>query len=165
MVRRLPRWARFALLVIGLGLGTGLAWWLYQVGSAAVDLARAGAFSTIQEREYEADREGNLRAVHQALVLVSASDGSLPGKDWQQAAMLRLKTRDLSEDEARKKLVPVGSKAKSYRLNESAVGKNTEDLEPDTVLVFESTNADGGIGRPESGLKAVTVDGRVLTVP
>lgn len=165
MMRRLPRWARFALLVIGLGLGAGLAWWIFQVANAAIDLGRAGAFSEVQERDYVADREGNLAAIHTALILVAESDGALPENDWQGAAMLRLKTKDLSKEGAKQKLVPVGSDARSYRLSAEVAGKHPEDLEPETVLVFESKSADGQTGKPESGLMGVTVAGNVVTVP
>lgn len=164
-MRRLPRWARFALLVIGLGLGAGLAWWIFQVANAAIDLSRAGAFSEVQEREYVADRRGNLVAIHKALFLVAESDGALPENDWQSAAILRLKTKDLSEEGAKKKLVPVGSDAQSYRLSAEVAGKHPDDLKADTVLVFESKSGDGKTGEPETGLLGVTVGGKVVTVP
>ncbi|MCC6402688.1 MAG: hypothetical protein IT207_01625 [Fimbriimonadaceae bacterium] len=164
-MRKLPRWAKFAVLVIGLGLGAGAAWWLYQVGSAALDLAKAGAFSEVEQREYHPDREGNLKAIHKALMLVAESDGALPTADWESAAMLRLKTRDLSEEEAKKKLVPVGSDAKRYRLNEAVLGKYPKDLDPATVLVFESASEKADTGIPEPGAMAITVAGKIVEVP
>lgn len=152
------------LLIVGAVLGTGMAWWLFQVGNAAIDLARAGAFSEVPEREYRADREGNLAAIHRALVLVCESEGALPKQDWKERAMLRLKTRDLSEAEAAKKMVALPP-ATHYRLSAEAAGKHVDDLPPDSVLVFESRAApESPMGAPERGLLGVTAAGNVVAV-
>lgn len=137
------------------------------MGSAALDLARAGAFSEVGQREYKADREGNLKAVHRALVLTAESEGALPpASDWMGQAMLRLKTRDLSEAEAAKKLVRPGvGQGHGYGLNLAVAGKPLDALPKDTVLVFESKETRRNYaGKPEPGGLGVTVGGDVVTV-
>jgi hypothetical protein len=166
MAGRVTPRAKKWLLALGACLGVALAAWLWQVGNTVLDLARAGAFDEVQQREYQADREGNLKAIHRALVMTAESEGAVPGDDWMDQAMLRLKTRDLSEDEAAKKLVRPGvASGYGYGLNEAAAGKPVEDLEAGTVLVFESAQtARNHVGKPEPGL-AVTVGGDVVSIP
>lgn len=152
------------MLAVGGLLGAAAGWWILQVGSAALDLARAGAFSEVEQREYRADREGNLLAIHGALRLVCESEGALPKQDWKEPVKLRLKTRDLSESEAAKKLAALPP-ATHYRLNAGAAGRHIEDLPPESVLAFESgQTSEAAWGKPEPGLLGVTAAGTVVTV-
>lgn len=146
--------------------------WLIQVSLAVADAKKAGFLDEEKTDKYQVGRENNLKAIHKALMQAADSDGTFPpAKTWMDGAMLRLKTGDLSVEEAKDKLkVPGGKPGEfGYSLNTEVAGKTPDDFKskPGTILVFESTDTKwnasgdpGATGRP--GGKAITIDGKVL---
>jgi len=154
--RRILRWI---LLVLGLALG----YWLVQVAIVAGSAARAGFFDAPVKSTWTPDREANLRALHTALRLYMESEGQLPAAaGWSDAVGPRLKTADLSETEARKKLVQPGG-AGGYGFNAALAGKHFEDLDSSTVVLFETAKPDlNQHGEPPKEGRGITVAGEVV---
>lgn len=146
--------------------------WLIQVSLAVADAKKAGLLDEEKTDKYQVGRENNLKAIHKALMQAADSDGVFPpAKSWMDVALLRLKTGDLTIDEAKDKLRVPGSKAGEfgYALNSEVAGKTPDDFKsrPNTILVFESRdsiwNASGDpatIGR--EGGKAITISGDIV---
>lgn len=115
--------------------------WLGPVISAAL---RAGFLDQAQDRTLKAGQtEANLKAMHQAILMYSESEGVLPdASGWMDAAYTRLKTADLKEEEAKKQLKAqegLGNDEFGYAMNQSLSGKDPFDPKlKDEVLIFES---------------------------
>ncbi|MBS1723256.1 MAG: hypothetical protein JSS66_09925 [Armatimonadetes bacterium] len=146
--------------------------WLVQVALTVRDAKKAGLLDEETTEKYKVGRENNLKAIQKALLQLADSDGSLPkdGK-WMDAALVRLKTSDISEQEARDKLVVPGAKPGEfgYALNRAFLGKHPDQFrkDPKTILVFESTNrAWNAVGEPLSdgtkGGKGIALDGTII---
>ncbi len=151
---------------------------MLSIADTAVSASQSGFLDDVEQRTYEGDAEANLKAIHTALMLVHDSDGQFPAADgWMDAIANRLKTSDLSEEEAAKKLVnPDRAKRDGeygFALNAAAAGKFVDDLAgPETILVFESAslerNASGDPGKdaPKPGRNGgnlgITVGGEVV---
>lgn len=151
----------------------GLMVWLFQVGMALMDAKKAGLLDEEKTDKYQVSRENNLTAIHKALLQAADSDGGFPAADkWMDTAVLRLKTGDLSEAEAREKLkVPGGTEGYGYAFNKALGGKHPDDFKDKgkTVIVYESVatqwNASGDPlkdARPKA--KGVTLQGDVVDV-
>lgn len=128
-------------------------------------------------REYEGSNVDNLKAIHTALTLYEESEGQFPeGEGWMDAIANRIRTSDLSEEEASKKLRdPARSKSPEeygYALNDAAAGKYHEDV-PDpskTPLVFLTSDMKRGVHgdpskigiQPKGRAYGIAVDGTIL---
>ncbi|MBV6459668.1 MAG: hypothetical protein HONBIEJF_02819 [Fimbriimonadaceae bacterium] len=169
---------KVVLFVVGIFVGV-LAYLAYRFGPALLDLANAGwTLSDIEQREYQGTSKQNLEAIHVALMLYHDSEGAFPpAATWMDVTKLRLKTRDLSDEESLKKLKNPVLKNESewgYAINEAVAGKYKDDIkDPEkTLLVFDSAatawNAHGDPtklspkpARPGGNL-GVTVSGKVI---
>lgn len=157
------------------GFGIVLLGLLAFYGPTVAAFARQGFFDRLPEKaEYAATRESNLRAIHTALSLYHDSEEKYPeANGWMDAIEGRLKTNDLKEGEADKKLRRPGSQdGFGYALNTQAAGKYKEDLEGDpktTVLAFEtedpSRNASGVPDSKKPGFLGITVSGDLVRTP
>lgn len=164
---------------LGVLLGIIIALWIW-LGPLLKTAQKIGAFDPQVTRKYQGSSVDNLKAVHTALMLYQESEGQLPNADsWMDAAWPRLKTADLSEDEAKKKLKSpslweTNPVAFGYAFNDVCSAKHSEDIaDPKTTpLVFDSSdltwNAHGSPAqlspepaRPE-GNYTVTVEGNVV---
>ncbi|MBX3096918.1 MAG: hypothetical protein KF812_08650 [Fimbriimonadaceae bacterium] len=154
--RRIVTWV---LVLLGLMLG----FWLWQVAAVAISAKRAGFFDPQVKAEWTADREENLKALHTAMKLYMQSEGALPpAESWSDAVRLRLKTADLTEEEAAKKLMQPDGKG-GYGYNESLAGKYFDDLDPLTIVIYETEKADlNQHGSPPASGHAITVSGEVV---
>lgn len=158
--------AKIALMAAG----ALLVLWLIQVGLVLRDAKKAGLLDDVKTEKYEASRDNNLKAIHQALMRSQESEGTLPpAANWMDAALVRLKTSDLTEDEAKAKLKRPGQKSFGYSINSSMAGKDTRAIrvKVGTILVFESQstawNASGDPAKDAiDGGKAVTLEGEVV---
>ena len=96
-----------------------------------------------QTRRYEASEANNLKAIYTALMLFHDSEGQFPSaKHWMDSIQNRLRTTDMSPQEAAKKLVrpglPSGGGAYGYAMNDKASEKYNKDLNPKMPLIFDS---------------------------
>ncbi|MBS1713858.1 MAG: hypothetical protein JST30_05925 [Armatimonadetes bacterium] len=156
-----------ALIVVLVGT------WLFQVAQAAMDAKKAGLLDDVATEKYQVGRENNLKAIQASLLLSAESEGKLPDAgQWMDQALIRLKTSDLTEAEAKDKLrVPGrGGLDYGYAVNDKLAGKPLDvKAEAETVLVFESRDASWNAhGDPDkdaaTGGKGVTVSGKVVPV-
>lgn len=164
---------------VGLGclvLAVGVGFW---IGPTLFDLKDyiGTAISPQKMREYEGSSLDNLKAIHTALTLYEESEGQFPaGEGWMDSIENRIRTSDMSQQEASKKLRdPLRSKGPDeygYALNDAAAGKYHEDV-PDpsrTPLVFLTSEMGRGVHgdpskigiKPEGRAYAITVDGTIL---
>lgn len=132
---------------------------------------RAGMFTQAKPETYSASRRGNLEAIKTALELAYESDGQFPdAAKWMDTLFTRMKTDNLTEDQAKEKLRRPGAPAGSfgYAMNPAAAGKLKRELEPGTVLVFESKagqwNAVAAPSESIPGAWGLTVEGQVVDV-
>ncbi len=132
-----------------LGCGVALvvfaafAGWLYPLVRIAIGL---GAAEPELTTKYEGDTMSNLKRISEALQLYKESEGQYPeATGWMDAAMLRLKTSDLTEDEARKKLKDPrlsGAESFGFAMNEAASGKTDKDFpDPNKIILIFSSQA------------------------
>ncbi|MCW5938484.1 MAG: hypothetical protein KF884_06960 [Fimbriimonadaceae bacterium] len=163
---RKPRqWAWIAVVATALVLGVVF---VAPVLSVVNDFVRAGFFRGQDKATYTGGSEDNLRAIHRSLKLYADSEGALPPADrWMDEAWIRLQTRDLPQEEAKKKLQAPGAALGEYgyAFNSALAGKHPEDV-PDgaTPMVFESADKTWnahGTSVPQGAL-AVTVAGEIV---
>lgn len=133
---------------------------------------RAGLLSTAEPEKYSASRAGNLKAIATALQLSYESDGQFPeASKWMDTLFTRMKTDNLSEEQAKEKLQRPGvaSGAFGYAMNTAASGKLKRELPPGTVIIFESVptgwNASGPLDKALKGAWGVTLDGETVELP
>ncbi|MBS1706854.1 MAG: hypothetical protein JST40_13385 [Armatimonadetes bacterium] len=148
----------------------------FRFGPDLVAVYKAGFLDKIEKREYQASRLGNLEAMQTAMLLYLDSEGAFPPADlWMEAIEPRLKTADLKEGEAAKKMIrpdfEPNSGSYGYAYNTQCAGKYTDDLpqKDKTILIFESTEAKRDAhGDPHTaGLKkgkGITISGDVVEV-
>lgn len=179
-----PSRAKQILEAFGLLLLAAVIYVGWRFGPAAYDLARAGffseAFSSRELRKYQGTSIDNLKAMHLALSMYQESEGQFPlAEGWMDALRPYLRTDDMSEEEAKKKLIsPLikGAKAGTfgYAMNDAASGKYKEDI-PDpakTPLIFDSSDTGWNAhGKPEEllpkpprqgGNLGISVSGEIL---
>lgn len=161
------------LKLIFVVLGAGLALWLVQIAIVVTTAKRAGLLDEEKIEKYQVSRDNNLLAIHKALMQAVDSDGGFPpAAKWMDAALLRLKTSDLSEEEAKDKLRVPGSAAGSYGygFNSALDSRHPDDFRAkrDTILVYESKSTGwNAAGDPANDAaptgKAVTLEGKVIS--
>lgn len=139
--------------------------WLGPLVSTAL---RAGFLDKAEDRTLEAGQTGaNLKAMHQAILMYSESEGALPeASGWMDAAYTRLKTADLKDEEAKKQmkaLEGMGPEEYGYAMNHDLSGKDPYDEKlKDRILIFESKSLawnakgdpdkEGAVGRQTQGI-------------
>jgi len=138
-------------------------------GPTVVAFARQGFFDRLPDKvEYSADREGNLRALHTALLSYHESEDKFPDANgWMDAIAGRLQTNDLKKGEAEKKLIRPGvASGFGYALNADVAGKHRLDLgeAPDgMVLVYESEDlARNASGTPPDKAVGIDLGGKIV---
>ena len=159
-------------VILGVLIGFALVAvpWLINAAKAVSDAKKSGILDDVETDKYKVGRENNLKAIQKALLQAADSDGTFPAADkWMDQALLRLKTSDISEDEAKDKLRVPGLKPREfgYAINDGVAGKSLADIKDKSIiLVFESTNtAWNAHGDPakeaKPGGKLISVDGTV----
>ncbi|RYG37549.1 hypothetical protein EON81_06370 [bacterium] len=160
---------RISIIAGAIVLVGGAALFFSEPGKAVRDIVGAGFLEKTEKRVYVADHKGNLNAIYTALSLYHDSEGQYPAANgWMDAIQPRLKTNDLSREDAEKKLVRpgVGADGFGYSLSPNAAGKYKDDVKGDRILVSESDNTSRNASeKPVRGSLAVTVDGKIVTVP
>ncbi len=158
----------FALLVLTFWLGPVLrAFW------------KGGFLDPAVTRKYQGTSLENLRALHQAMMLYHDSEERFPeSSGWMDAIKNYLKTADLSEEDAMKKLVnplirPPSKTVFGYSMNDAMGAKFKGDIKDPSraILLFDGLktgwNAHGNPARDEArpprpgGNRCITVDGRI----
>ncbi|MFN3963516.1 MAG: hypothetical protein ACK4NQ_11115, partial [Fimbriimonadaceae bacterium] len=92
-------------LYIGLPLLAAFLIWGLPIVQTANDFRKAGFFEKTSKTEWDADVRGNLEALYTALRFYMDSEGQLPAAEgWIDAIEPRLRTADLKEGEAEKKI-------------------------------------------------------------
>ncbi len=169
-----PRRGRLVTLVVVVVAVAVGGPWLYQASRVYFDAKKAGLLDDVQTEKYRASRENNLKAIREALMQAAESDGQFPeASKWMDTAMIRLKTSDITPDEAKDKLrIPGRSGGKTdfgYAFNDEMEGKDPSALKDkaDTILVYESQqNVWNAHGDPKTdgrkGGKGVTVAGTIV---
>lgn len=176
--RRLRTTMAKAIGWVGAILVTALGGTMLSIADTAVSASQSGFLDDVEQRTYEGDVEANLKAIHTALMLVHDSDGQFPDADgWMDAIANRLKTSDLSEEEAAKKLVnpdlAKGEGEYGFALNGAVAGKFVDDLAGvEEILVFESRTLErNAFGDPtkdapnparKGGNLAISVGGKMV---
>jgi hypothetical protein len=127
-----------------------------------------------EDRKYQASREANLRSLSVALHLYEKSEGTYPtANKWMDCIGGRLRSTDMSEGEAAKKLVRpnlthAAPNQYGYALNDAVAGKFHGDIkDANTILVFESSDlSKNAHGSPmaQKGQKAITVGGQIVAL-
>lgn len=173
------RGRRLMLGCLGILLGVVVAVWVW-LGPLLMTVQRRGFLEPQLKTTYEGGTMENLRAIHTALMQYHDSEGAFPmASGWMDATWPYLKTADLTEEEAKKKLRSpslweTNPTAFGYAFNEDLSQVfNADVVDPAiTPLVFDSSdlswNAHGQAAqlapspaRPE-GNWAVTVEGSVV---
>lgn len=132
----------------------------------------AGVFDKQEMRKYQGSNEENLKAIYTAMMKYHESEGQFPdAAKWMDELKPRIRTNDLTESEAEKKLVfpaYLGQPGKfGYAMNDAAAAKFKKDLNPKTPLIFDSSDlkwdAHGDPKKiPMKGGEAIAVDGTIL---
>lgn len=157
-----PSTAKRILKFTGLILLAGLIFGAWRYGPTLYDFYKAGFFEGVlsekELRTYQGTSKDNLRALHLALSLYHDSEGQFPhAEGWMDAIKPYIRTGDMKEEEAMKKLVnplirPSKDGVYGYAMNDAASAKYEEDVEnPDlTPLIFDSSETGRNAhGKPE----------------
>lgn len=167
-------WALAILGVIFVLVGWRINWNFAAIRDI-VSLAQK-ATQDVPQSSYAVSREANLKAIYTAMMLAHDSDGQFPdASSWMDAIKTRLRTTDLPESEAVRKLMNPrhgGPKEWGYAINPAVAGKFQEDIKnPDeTPLIYESRQTQwNASGDPRSDLMdqgwAISVSGKILKSP
>jgi hypothetical protein len=145
-------------------------------GRTLVTLVREGFVTDLifkpEKRAWEPSREANLRAIYNGMKLHHDSEGSFPAADsWVDAVAIRIRTGDMTQEEAEKKLVRPDLAAPNqygYAINQAVTGKYMEDLPAGTVLLFESKSTQkNASGDPKTdsipGAMFISIEGNIIT--
>ena len=159
-------------IFIGVPLTAAFLIWGLPIVLTANDFRKAGFFEKTSKTEWDGDVRGNLVALHTALRLYMDSESQLPaGEGWIDAIEPRLRTADLKEGEAEKKLHDPSAGAGQYgfAFNKAISGKHFEDLPGDTVVLYQSQqNQRNAVGDPAQDARpeglGICVDGQVRPV-
>lgn len=140
-----------------------------------MDAKKSGWLDDVKTDKYQAGRTNNLKAIHKALMQAQESDGQFPPADhWMEVALIRLKTSDITENEAKDKLRRPGGNPSDfgYAINSTFAGKSMDQVRvaKSAILVFESLSVGfNASGSPEKdGLKSgkgITFEGEVVDLP
>jgi hypothetical protein len=180
---RRSRIRRPLYFLLGLVFGV-LAYLGMRFGPVVKDFADAGfieGFSPVKQKRYRGTSMENLKAIHVAMMLYHDSEGGFPiAESWMDSIKTRLKTSELTSDEALKKLknpLLEGDDVWGYAMNRALSGKYKDDIgDPGrTWLVFDSSdtkwNANGdpkallpNPPRPGGNL-GITVSGKAGVIP
>ncbi|MBS1717310.1 MAG: hypothetical protein JSS72_06230 [Armatimonadetes bacterium] len=164
---------RNVILLLAAG---GLAYGLWGPVSVLITAKQRGFLDTPQQREWDATVDKNLKALYTAMMLTHDSDGQFPAADhWLDAIEARIRTSDMSEDEAEKKKHDPSVAHKpnefGFAFNTSLAGKYKGDVKnPDTTpLIFQSADlhrnahgdpANSGAKAPRN--HAISVSGKLI---
>lgn len=159
-------------IFIGVPLAAAFFIWGLPIVQTANDFRKAGFFEKTSKTEWDSDVRGNLEALHTALRLYMDSESQLPaGEGWIDAIEPRLRTADLKEGEAEKKLhdPSAGESKYGFAFNKAISGKHFEDLPGDTVVLYQSQqNQRNAVGDPAQDARpeglGICVDGQVRPV-
>ncbi|MCW5942538.1 MAG: hypothetical protein KIS66_09925 [Fimbriimonadaceae bacterium] len=147
------------------------------VADTAKAVAESGFTEDVAKRDYRGDTEANLKALYVAAKLFHDSEERFPkSSEWMDAIASRIRTNDLTEEEAAKKLAnPDLAKASNeygFAMNDAASERFADDLPADTVLFFESRDlARNAHGDPATDARqparaegdlAITVKGTIV---
>ena len=144
-------------------------------GQAFRDLWRHNVIQSLiskpAERDYEPGRRANLNALYVAIMLYHDSEGQFPASSgWMDAIKNHLHTTDMSDQEARKKLIRPnmpnpGPNDYGYAMNDAASLKYKGDIkDPSMPLLFESPDLKWnahGTPAPQGGL-GISVAGQIV---
>lgn len=171
------RTRRLWVAVVGSILGTIAMGAVLTVADTAKAVAESGFTEDVAKRDYVGDTEANLKALYVAAKLFHDSEDRFPAAaTWMDDLASRLRTNDLTEEEAAKKLVnpdlAKGEGEYGFAMNEAAGDRFADDLPANTVLFFESRdlarNAHGDPAKDarqpsrSGGSLAITVKGAIL---
>ncbi len=161
-----------ALVILGVGV------WL---GPLVRDVLKSGILDKADARVYEGNNTENLKMMYAALMAYHNSEDHFPDSSgWVTAIENRIKTADLTEADAQKKLVRPDLRNKpgeyGYAMNDAASKKYKGDLkDPKMPLLFNSKatqkNANGDpngaarTGQHLGGNLAISLDGTILRLP
>ncbi|MDH4388667.1 MAG: hypothetical protein QE269_08070 [Fimbriimonas sp.] len=155
----------------------GAAAWFSPAGDAVRDLLKTGILEKNEANaKFEGDSITHLKALHVAAEVYHQSEEKFPeAVSWMDDLMPRLKTGDLAQGEAEKKLVRPDLQGKSgsygYAINLAVAGKYRGDIKDEkAILFFESTNTRSNwADDPKTGAlpggKAITIKGEIVTLP
>lgn len=141
----------------------------FRFGPDTLVFLRGGFLEKVEMRSYTGDDAANLNAMHAALMLYHDSEGQFPlATGWMDAIQGRLKTRDLTDAEAAKKLRRPGAPAGEYgyAMNEAYSGKYVDDVKDRTAPLLyvteqKSRNAKGDGKSDRAGL-AISGEGKLI---
>ncbi len=157
-------------------LGGAIAWFS-PAGDAVRDLLKTGILDKNEANaKFEGDTIVHLKALQVAAGVYHQSEEKFPeAATWMDDLLPRLKTGDLAQGEAEKKLVRPDLQSQpgkfGYAINSALAGKYQGDLKDDkAVLFFESAKIDkNSAGDPEKdgqkGGKAITFKGEIVSLP
>lgn len=171
-----PKKKKFLVLkIILLVLALGIGFILFKLGPTAYVAWKRGFFTPQMRSTYDGSTDENLKNLRQALMMYQESEGQLPdASGWMDAAWLRTKTADLTEEEARKKFRVPGMTGEDfgYAMNSELSQKYGGDLPQDTILLFDSKDLKwNASGKPtdlapnparEGGNKGITLGGKIV---
>ena len=139
---------RPALFFTSLALLLGLGYVAYRFGPDALAAKKAGFFEKYDKEEYAPSRAENLKAQFTALMLYHESEERFPNSEhWMDAIEPLLKTNNLKEGEAEKKLVHpeyAGVFGQyGYAMNDTISEKYKGDIKDreKTYAIYESRDA------------------------
>lgn len=160
------------LLVVGLGAAVFFG---YPVVQNYLVAKRNGFLDPVKREGYAPTTQGNLKAIHTALMLYADSEGQFPaGSGWMDAIENRLQTNKLKAGEGLKKLKSprfTGYDEYGYALNTLCAGKYPGDVTDPTktLLVFDTEESKkNASAAPGTGLKGgfgITVSGDIVELP
>jgi hypothetical protein len=151
--------------------------WFSPAGDAVRDLLKTGILEKNEANaKFEGDTSAHLKALHTAAEVYHQSEEKFPeAVSWMDDLLPRLKTGDLAQGEAEKKLVRPDLQGKSgsfgYAINLAVAGKYRGDIKDEkAILFFESIKTGKNCAEdPKTGAlpggTAVTVEGEILTLP
>lgn len=157
-------------------IGGAIAWFS-PAGDAVRDLLKTGILEKNEANaKFEGDTIAHLNALQVAAGVYHQSEEKFPeAATWMDDLLPRLKTGDLAQGEAEKKLVRPDLLTQpgkyGYAINSALAGKYQGDLKDEkAVLFFESIKTDkNSAGDPaqdaKKGGKAITFKGEIVSLP
>lgn len=150
--------------------------WFSPAGDAVRDLLKTGILEKNEANaKFEGDTIAHLKALHTAAEVFHQSEEKFPdAATWMDDLLPRLKTGDLANGEAEKKLVRPDLYGQSgsygYAINSAVASKYKGDVKDEkAVLFFESSltskNASGDpMKEALKGGKGITAKGEIITL-
>lgn len=161
------------LIVLAL-LCFGIVLWL---GPLVRDIFKSGILDKNEVRTYDGNNAENLKMMYAAILAYHNSEDHFPdASGWMDAIQNRIKTADLSEGDAKKKMIRPDLRDKpgqfGYAMNDAASKKYKGDIKDQKIpLLFISLstarNAHGNprIDAQPGHILAVSVDGTIIKLP